>query len=687
VRAGGGQVDVLLDLTAVTTAPTRRDLLAASCEACGDVLGMDAAWFVSRGENQALVVDASWTRDGARPHRVGEGRLSNVLEQAEHSSHPAVEQHWIGRYRLISVPIVVQGDLVGALVGAARASRPLTSPPLPSAVRLGSEIGQRLLRLGGQEELPEPPAPPLTGGSIDEIRLLQSIAGALIGAHSESQVGEVVVAQLSGLIDYHSCRFYMLSDDGEMLVCAAHRGVGAVYEAEGAEELNCAIGEGITGTAFADGRAARVDDANAVPYAVDIPGTEPLDESMLVAPMHTESGPIGAIVLSKEGLRQFGDEQLRLLEVIAALAAAACDNARLVTRTREAAETAEALIDLGAALAQQTSNDKILELVALAVDRLVECAGISVWLRDGDELVPKTLVGYTPGEVKRLRAMRLPAAGVLETALDSRRVTLVGVDEAPQLAGCLDAAPAGTTFAITTVGERAANKACVIVQRGPRRGRPSSRDEQMLLGIADQALLAIINRSLYADLQESFLATVEALGNALDLKDPYTNEHALALVDLCAGVCGRIGMSAAAERDVSFAAALHDIGKIGIPASILQKPGPLTPEEFEVMKTHPELGARIIEPVAALAGARDIVIACHEHWDGTGYPSGLREEEIPLGARVILACDAYHAMTSDRVYRTAMSQAEAIAELRRCAGSHFDPDVVDALVAVIAAAA
>ena len=127
----------------------------------------------------------------------------------------------------------------------------------------------------------------------------------------------------------------------------------------------------------------------------------------------------------------------------------------------------------------------------------------------------------------------------------------------------------------------------------------------MLLGIADQALLAIINRSLYADLQESFLATVEALGNALDLKDPYTNEHALALVDLLRRRLRRIGMSAAEQRDVSFAAALHDIGKIGIPASILQKPGPLTREEFEVMKTHPELGARIIEPVAALVGARD----------------------------------------------------------------------------------
>ena len=192
--------------------------------------------------------------------------------------------------------------------------------------------------------------------------------------------------------------------------------------------------------------------------------------------------------------------------------------------------------------------------------------------------------------MKRLRATRLPAEGVLETALDSRRVTSSRVDEAPQLAGCLDAAPAGTTFAITAVGERAANRAAVVVQRGPRRGQPSSRDEQMLLGIADQALLAIINRSLYADLQESFLATVEALGNALDLKDPYTNDHALALVDLCAGVCGRIGMSPADQRDVSFAAALHDIGKIGIPASILQKPGPLTPRGVRGHEDAPRAG-------------------------------------------------------------------------------------------------
>jgi HD-GYP domain-containing protein (c-di-GMP phosphodiesterase class II) len=227
----------------------------------------------------------------------------------------------------------------------------------------------------------------------------------------------------------------------------------------------------------------------------------------------------------------------------------------------------------------------------------------------------------------------------------------------------------------------------VIVQRGPRRGRISARDEQMLLGIADQALLAITNRALYDELDGSFLATVQALGNALDLKDSYTNEHAQALVGLCTEVAERLELTGSALRDISFAAALHDIGKIGIPAAILNKPGPLTAEEFAVMQTHPRLGAQILKPVAALAAAAELVVACHEHWDGSGYPLGLAGDQIPLGARVILACDAFDAMTNDRVYRKAMTAADAVAELRRCSGTHFDPRVVDVLVAVLAAGA
>jgi HD-GYP domain-containing protein (c-di-GMP phosphodiesterase class II) len=325
-------------------------------------------------------------------------------------------------------------------------------------------------------------------------------------------------------------------------------------------------------------------------------------------------------------------------------------------------------------------------MLAAAIYRLVECAGTSVWHREGELLVPAACTGYTPREQRRVMAARLRAdAEPLESALSARRIAELDLDQQPVLTGCLDAAPAGTTFAVVAIGERAANRGAIVVQRGPRRGAISNRDRDMLLGVADQALLAMTNRALFDALDESFLATVEALGNALGAKDTYTQGHAKALVVLTTEVAQRMGVSGDEFRDLSYAAALHDIGKIGIPAEVLNKPGPLTAEEFEVMRMHPELGAQILEPVPALAGAAALVLACHEHWDGSGYPLGLKGEEIPLGARLILACDAFDAMTSDRVYRPAMSRADAVAELRRCSGTQFDPQVVDVLVAVLAA--
>ena len=354
---------------------------------------------------------------------------------------------------------------------------------------------------------------------------------------------------------------------------------------------------------FADGEAVRFDDAGAVPWAVDVPGDPVVEESMLAAPLMTQEGAIGVVVVSKVGIGQFGDDDLKVLKLVAALATVAVESARNQAEQREAAEVSEALLELAAALSLQSSVDGIARMVALALDRLMQCAGISVWLRDGDDLVPAALVGYTPREDERLMRLRLPAsAEPLGPALLSRRVMVVNVDEAPVLAGCLDAAPAGTTFALIAVGERSANRGLIVVQRGPRRGPPAPRDERMLLGIADQALLAFANRALYDELETSFLATVEALGNALDLKDSYTNDHAQALVGMCTAVAERMGLPDADVRDVSFASALHDIGKIGIPLEILNKPARLTVEEFEVMKRHPELGGRIIAPVPALAG-------------------------------------------------------------------------------------
>jgi HD-GYP domain-containing protein (c-di-GMP phosphodiesterase class II) len=141
-----------------------------------------------------------------------------------------------------------------------------------------------------------------------------------------------------------------------------------------------------------------------------------------------------------------------------------------------------------------------------------------------------------------------------------------------------------------------------------------------------------------------------------------------------------MGLAGEPLRTLELAALFHDIGKIGVPSDVIRKSGPLTPEEWTEMKRHPEIGAQIISPVPFLQPLLPIVRACHEHWDGTGYPEGLEGTDIPLEARIILVCDAFHAMTSDRPYRAALPASEAVARLQRAAGGQFDPVVVEAFV-------
>jgi diguanylate cyclase (GGDEF)-like protein/putative nucleotidyltransferase with HDIG domain len=173
---------------------------------------------------------------------------------------------------------------------------------------------------------------------------------------------------------------------------------------------------------------------------------------------------------------------------------------------------------------------------------------------------------------------------------------------------------------------------------------------------------------------------IDALVTALLERDRYTGEHSASVVELAKSVAAGLGLDDVEVERVGHAALLHDIGKVGVPDRILHKTGPLAGEEWELMREHPVIGERILRAIPGMGGVARIVRHEHEWFDGSGYPDGLRGEAIPLGSRIILACDAYHAMTSDRSYRGAMEHADAIAELVRCAGSQFDPRVVSALV-------
>ena len=184
------------------------------------------------------------------------------------------------------------------------------------------------------------------------------------------------------------------------------------------------------------------------------------------------------------------------------------------------------------------------------------------------------------------------------------------------------------------------------------------------------------------ELSHAYRGTALLLGDVVEADDAYTGLHSRDVVSLVLDVCDGLGVGGRDRRDAEFAALLHDVGKIKIPSEIINKPGKLTDDEFELIKTHTVEGERLLSQVGGLLGnVGQIVRSCHEDWDGTGYPDGLRGEDIPLVARIVRCCDAFSAMTTDRSYRKAMSVAEAIAELRRCSGTDFDPTVVDALTA------
>lgn len=188
--------------------------------------------------------------------------------------------------------------------------------------------------------------------------------------------------------------------------------------------------------------------------------------------------------------------------------------------------------------------------------------------------------------------------------------------------------------------------------------------------------------SAYREVNRSYDLTLEALVTALDARECETGLHSQRVVRLTTAIAENMGLSREEQRMIARGALLHDIGKIGVPDRVLLKPGRLTEEEWVEMRRHPEIGARILSGIPFLKPAVEIVLTHQEKWDGTGYPQGLKEREIPLGSRIFAVADAVDAICSDRPYRKGRSFQVAQEEMRRCAGTQFDPEVVEAFLRI-----
>jgi diguanylate cyclase (GGDEF)-like protein len=532
-----------------------------------------------------------------------------------------------------------------------------------------------------------PAAPPSTRDdvrSIAHLKMLQSLAGKLNRLNDVREIGTTIVNELRMLVDYHSCRVYVA--DGDDLIPIAWRGDLGPYEDEGAEELQSKFGEGITGRAAERGQSLLIPNALEVEWAVTIPGTDDIEESIIAVPLKYGARVIGVVVISKLGVGQFDEDDVRLLEVLGGHASVALENARLyeaerneAARAKESLEIANALLEFSRELAAAEGLDEVLARLVDLAGRTLAAERTSVWLQDSEtgDLAPMAVCGDDEVAERRLLTVRFPREFAHEL--------LAGADPfilAPEEIVKLETAPnlAGKSLALAPLHLDADRVGCIAAVAPEGHFEPESRRMRLLAGIAYQAKLAIQNASSFQSLEETFLSTVEALANALEAKDEYTSSHARWITDMALEVGRELNLDVKTLKRLELGALFHDIGKIGIPASILSKPGPLTPEERAVIETHPELGERILAPISRLEDVRPIVRHCHERWDGAGYPDGKAENEIPIESRVILVCDAFHAMTTDRPYRSRLPLEEAIRRLEQSAGSQFDPEVVEAFL-------
>ena len=374
------------------------------------------------------------------------------------------------------------------------------------------------------------------------------------------------------------------------------------------------------------------------------------------------------VVISKLGLNQFDEDDVRLLEVLAGHAAVALENASLYEAARREAERATTLLEFSRQVASAEGMDAVIDRIVQFSATALGSACASVWWQDavGEDVRVRGTFGYVELDRERLARMSFPHELAAEHLTDGEPFVVTNKLRA----------------AIAPMALEGGRLGCIAVAL-PEGPEFTERQLRLLAGIAHQSRLALTNAGNFDTLERTFLDTVEALANALEANDEYTSSHARWITDLSLKVGEELGLDMRSLKRLELGALFHDIGKIGIPETILSKPGPLTDEERAIVETHPELGEKIIAPIDRLEEVRPIVRHCHERYDGAGYPDRLRGDDIPIESRIILVCDAYHAMTTDRPYRRRLPDEEALRRLREAAGTQFDPRVVEVCARVL----
>jgi len=242
------------------------------------------------------------------------------------------------------------------------------------------------------------------------------------------------------------------------------------------------------------------------------------------------------------------------------------------------------------------------------------------------------------------------------------------------------------SFAVVRVPLFAQGQAVGVLTVTERQGQSefSAHDQKLLEGISAMGASSLLNCRLHAAVKRQMLCTIKAMVAVVDAKDHYTHDHSGRVSQLCVMTAAALGIDEPQQlHELELAALLHDVGKIGVPDALLDKKTALSMSEFEQVKAHCEIGARILQHVPGLENVAKAILHHHERYDGLGYPYGLSRNDIPLASRLIAVADSFDALTSDRPYRKAVATEEALRELQLGKETQFDPDIVDVFISAV----
>ncbi|MEI7770852.1 MAG: HD domain-containing phosphohydrolase [Chloroflexales bacterium] len=331
----------------------------------------------------------------------------------------------------------------------------------------------------------------------------------------------------------------------------------------------------------------------------------------------------------------------------------------------------------------------LVQTLAICVEHVISELGVavaSILAHNPDTQSLDYMVGRGPDPLIALQAHRQIGAGLAAQSVCEQRVAWANIQDG-DITG-LPASVGRCYMAVPLLAKGRVKGVVELIHAASAAEDPSW--VAMLEALAGQTAIAIDNAELYEGLQRSnrdlanaYNATIEGWSRALDLRDRETEGHSQRVTNQTLKLARAAGIAEADLVHVWRGSLLHDIGKMGVPDQILLKPGPLTPEEWEIMHRHPQLAVDLLAPIAYLHPALDIPYCHHERWDGTGYPRGLKGEQIPLVARLFAVVDVWDALRSDRPYRAAWCEEKVRAHIQSLAGSHFDPAVVDLFLTVV----